>query len=215
MTFTSWNWNDDEENAARLVEADFDIVFFEQDEPDTTVGQFSVHVDYGTYHLPSGCYKATHVCRLTDIVQIALSKPRYGVKIRATNVVWDGQGIPGEIGQLGASPIAVGQSDPNRFWLDDGVNPAGWSSLPGVEANFIYELKVLPWTVGDCNCDGQVNNFDIDAFVLALTSAGDTPPFGSYYATWPYCDAMNADANEDGSVNNFDIDAFVTLLTPP
>ena len=69
----------------------------------------------------------------------------------------------------------------------------------------------LPPRLGDLNCDCQVDNFDIDAFVLALTS---TPPsFPQYYAQYPTCDHMLADCNEDGTVSNFDIDAFVGLLT--
>ena len=60
---------------------------------------------------------------------------------------------------------------------------------------------------GDLNCDGVVNAFDIDPFVLALTD-----PAG-YAAAWPNCDFMNADCNGDGEVNAFDIDPFVELLT--
>ncbi|MGE0479359.1 MAG: M20/M25/M40 family metallo-hydrolase [Phycisphaerae bacterium] len=61
---------------------------------------------------------------------------------------------------------------------------------------------------GDVNCDGAVNNFDIDPFVLALTDAS------AYTAAFPACAVVLADVNHDGLVNNFDIDAFVTLLTP-
>lgn len=60
---------------------------------------------------------------------------------------------------------------------------------------------------GDLNCDGFVNNFDIDPFVLALTSPE------SYATAYPDCDVHFADTNEDGEVNNFDIDAFVAMLT--
>ena len=63
--------------------------------------------------------------------------------------------------------------------------------------------------IGDLNCDGSINNFDIDPFVLTLT---DVP---SYQAAYPNCDYMLADINNDGSVNNFDIDPFVDLLTGP
>ena len=60
---------------------------------------------------------------------------------------------------------------------------------------------------GDMNCDGAVDFFDIDAFVMALTD-----PDG-YAATFPDCDINNADINGDGSVDFFDIDAFVALVT--
>jgi subtilisin-like proprotein convertase family protein len=59
----------------------------------------------------------------------------------------------------------------------------------------------------DSNCDGSVNAFDIDPFVMALT-AGD-----QWSATYP-CEYMCAnDINCDGAVNTFDIDPFVLCLT--
>ncbi|MBL8879030.1 MAG: thrombospondin type 3 repeat-containing protein [Phycisphaerales bacterium] len=64
-----------------------------------------------------------------------------------------------------------------------------------------------PRVPGDLNCDGVVNNFDIDAFVLALTSPA------AYQAQYPNCNINNADCNGDGRVDNFDIDPFVGLLT--
>ena len=61
--------------------------------------------------------------------------------------------------------------------------------------------------VGDLNCDGNVDFFDIDAFVLAITD-----PAG-YEAAYPDCDIMLADCNGDGSVDFFDIEPFVELIT--
>ncbi len=61
--------------------------------------------------------------------------------------------------------------------------------------------------VGDMNCDGSINNGDIDAFVLAISDAA------GYAAAFPDCDIMLADVNADGFVNNGDIDAFVALLS--
>jgi hypothetical protein len=60
--------------------------------------------------------------------------------------------------------------------------------------------------IGDINCDGSVNVFDIDPFVLALTN-----PTG-YAAAFPDCSIYSADINEDGLVNAFDIDPFVQVL---
>ncbi|MGE0481487.1 MAG: M12 family metallo-peptidase [Phycisphaerae bacterium] len=60
---------------------------------------------------------------------------------------------------------------------------------------------------GDMNCDGDLNNFDIDPFVLALSN-----PAG-YAAAFPNCDINHGDVNSDGMVNNFDIDPFVACLT--
>ena len=68
------------------------------------------------------------------------------------------------------------------------------------------------YAVGDLNCDGSVNLFDVDAFVVAMTSASNTVPFDDYYAAYPDCDATLADCNDDGTVNLFDVDPFVELL---
>ncbi|MGE0481782.1 MAG: hypothetical protein AB7Q17_15050 [Phycisphaerae bacterium] len=62
---------------------------------------------------------------------------------------------------------------------------------------------------GDANCDGVVDNFDIDPFVLALTNPA------AYAAAFPSCDILTADINLDNAVDNFDIDPFVVLLTGP
>ena len=72
----------------------------------------------------------------------------------------------------------------------------------------IFTNVILWYTLGDLNCDGVVNNFDIDPFVLALTD-----PAG-YAQKFPNCDRLLADCNGDGVVDNFDIDPFVKLLTP-
>lgn len=63
-------------------------------------------------------------------------------------------------------------------------------------------------TPGDLNCDGEVNNFDIRAFLLALTDPAE------YALVYPDCVWICvADLNHDGEVNNFDIRPFITLLT--
>jgi hypothetical protein len=72
----------------------------------------------------------------------------------------------------------------------------------------IVEDVSLTWNVpGDLNCDGTINGYDIDPFVLALT---DTT---GYALAYPDCDYMLADINGDGAVNGYDIDPFVLLLT--
>lgn len=58
----------------------------------------------------------------------------------------------------------------------------------------------------DTNCDGAVDNFDIDAFVLALTDPE------AYAAQYPDCFLLNSDINHDDVVNNFDIDGFVDCI---
>lgn len=59
---------------------------------------------------------------------------------------------------------------------------------------------------GDMNCDGAINNFDIDVFVQALID-----PAG-YAAAVPVCNRMNGNVNGDGRFDNFDIDPFVAMI---
>ena len=85
-----------------------------------------------------------------------------------------------------------------------------WGPMGGT-VNIDYDLRAT-WvteglTPGDLNCDGEVNAFDIDPFVLALTD-----PVG-YQAAFPNCNILNGDINGDGVVDAFDIDPFVDLLT--
>lgn len=77
-----------------------------------------------------------------------------------------------------------------------------WSTSPAT-----FTVEASPLQPGDVNCDGNVDFFDIDPFVLALTGQQ------AYEATYPNCNYMNADSNGDGNVDFFDIDPFVVLLT--
>ena len=61
--------------------------------------------------------------------------------------------------------------------------------------------------LGDLNCDGATDFFDIDPFVLAVIDAE------GYVAEHPDCDWNRADCNGDRVVDFFDIDRFVTLIT--
>lgn len=59
---------------------------------------------------------------------------------------------------------------------------------------------------GDSNCDGVVDTYDIDGFVLAL---GDQAAWTAAYG----CNYLCAnDTNGDGAVDTYDIDSFVALL---
>lgn len=60
---------------------------------------------------------------------------------------------------------------------------------------------------GDSNYDGRVDNFDIDAFVLALIDPVE------YALEYPRASLLcNNDMNSDGVVDNFDIDPFIGAL---
>jgi hypothetical protein len=86
------------------------------------------------------------------------------------------------------------------LWNENGKCPA--------ELMATAALALTPaQLIGDVNCDGYINAFDIDPFVLALTDPA------AYAAAFPDCNIMNADINGDGQINAFDIDPFVQLLT--
>ncbi len=61
--------------------------------------------------------------------------------------------------------------------------------------------------VGDLNCDGAIDVFDVDPFVAALSD-----PLG-YAQQYPDCNVFNADCNGDAAVNFEDINAFIALLS--
>ncbi|QOJ13581.1 MAG: hypothetical protein HRU75_02515 [Planctomycetia bacterium] len=77
------------------------------------------------------------------------------------------------------------------------------NNLHGIVLNSIQLRAPLR---GDMNCDGMVNNFDIDPFVLAILNQA------SYWAAHPDCDVMNGDIDYSGATNNFDIDPFVQCV---
>ncbi|TWT43914.1 hypothetical protein RAS1_03140 [Phycisphaerae bacterium RAS1] len=68
-------------------------------------------------------------------------------------------------------------------------------------------LRVFFGTLGDMNCDGNVDILDINPFILALADPA------AYQAAYPACKLENGDINGDGQVNVLDINAFVALLS--
>lgn len=74
----------------------------------------------------------------------------------------------------------------------------------------LYALALDQRIPGDMNCDGFVDNEDIDPFVLAVTQGQ-----AAYQAAWPDCNFLHGDINGDGAVDNEDIDPFVALIAAP
>ncbi|QOJ15561.1 MAG: alpha amylase C-terminal domain-containing protein [Planctomycetia bacterium] len=106
--------------------------------------------------------------------------------------------------QLDSNNDGVGDAcDCNANGIVDSVELAG--GAPDVNGNGVIDAceGFLP---ADMNCDGQVNNFDIDPFVLAVVDPA------AYAATYPECNPLNGDVNLDGALNNFDIDPFVECV---
>ena len=144
-------------------------------------------------------------------------------------------GEAGEIMGTNPNPIGgVGQSGPQdvlsgsfaapglpgayTYRLENGIanvmesleTPPDHSPVVGADVSydpqsFSFTVEGL-WQVGDMNCDGSVDFFDIDGFVLAVTDPA------AYEAAFPDCEIMNADCNGDGAVDFFDIDPFVELI---
>jgi plastocyanin len=91
-------------------------------------------------------------------------------------------------------------------WTVDGAD-AGAEHMLMFTVNAATSVVAQYALLGDLNGDDVVNNFDIDAFVLALVD-----PEG-YALAFPGLDRVKrGDCNGDGALNNFDIDAFVDLL---
>lgn len=104
------------------------------------------------------------------------------------------------------------EQDPNGDWtltITDNANvDAGilvsWSIE--IDGSLGTPCSQTPTIVGDLNCDGAVNNFDIDAFVLAIVDQV------AYMTAYPTCSVASGDVNHDGMLNNFDIDPFVACI---
>ena len=92
--------------------------------------------------------------------------------------------------------------------FDDGTGPALYTSGVFVEAGAIGVNNIAKWGCvrGDLNCDGVVNAFDIEPFLLALFDPDE------YSNQYPDCDINLADINGDGTVDAFDIEPFLDLL---
>ena len=106
--------------------------------------------------------------------------------------------------ELDVCDIANGTSqDCNHNSTPDDCDIAAGTSVDEDENGIPDECESI---LGDANCDGATDIFDIDAFVTAITNAA------AYAATYPECDISNADCNRDGTPDVFDIDAFVDLV---
>ncbi len=98
--------------------------------------------------------------------------------------------LSGTIGQPDASPTVMTGGD---YELTGGF----WPVAAAGESEY---------GLGDMNCDGIVNAYDIDGFICAVSPACD------YEGLYPDCDRMLADVNGDGDVNAYDIDGFIALV---
>ncbi|QOJ13868.1 MAG: immunoglobulin domain-containing protein [Planctomycetia bacterium] len=90
------------------------------------------------------------------------------------------------------------------------------TNLCGNTQSVSVSLVVQPACLkGDANCDGVVNNFDIDFFVAALLLDVDTyTTLGGSIDCWNNRNCWG-DMNGVDGLNNFDIDPFVECIIAP
>jgi ELWxxDGT repeat protein len=85
--------------------------------------------------------------------------------------------------------------------------PASAASCGITDVGTALSLFAAPkMLAGDMNCDGRVDNFDIDPFVLALVNPS------VYAAQFPNCSPLHGDMDNSGTFTNFDIDPFVNFI---
>ncbi len=102
-------------------------------------------------------------------------------------------------------PIPFDLDGNPRFVDDPETDDTGIGTPPIVDMG-AFEFQ-SPFILGDLNCDGLVDFFDIDPFVLAIMWESE------YLAQYPDCGIMLADCNGDGTLDFFDIDCFVGIIT--
>lgn len=92
-----------------------------------------------------------------------------------------------------------------------------WDPTPLVrdeDARNTWMTQTLQWQVnashrkGDLNCDGWVDQFDVEALVLALLDANQ------YMANYPGCPLSQADVDGNTFSDGRDIEEFVPLIQP-
>lgn len=126
------------------------------------------------------------------------------------------------------SVVATGTPTPTYQWRKNGVNIGGaTNSTYNIASTTTGDAGTYDCVVtnscgsdtsaagtlavtlqADANCDGTVNNFDIDLFVTGLVEGE-----AAWHAAGSNCDYFCAlDVNGDGSVDNFDIDPFTSCV---
>jgi hypothetical protein len=89
---------------------------------------------------------------------------------------------------------------------DAWVQMREFNRKPNNEWAFSIRGRIEFSGIGDCNCDGEVDFGDIDAFVIALTDPG------IYEETYPGCNWRSADVNCDGRITFDDVEPFTDCV---
>jgi uncharacterized protein (TIGR03790 family) len=91
-------------------------------------------------------------------------------------------------------------SNPNLNWT--------WACVgdPLLRVTNWFDEACVALSSGDLNCDGEIDSFDIDPFILAMLD------LEAYQDLFDGCDWRTGDMNGDGIVNGDDIQGFVDEL---
>lgn len=90
------------------------------------------------------------------------------------------------------------------YYVANGTYDQAW--VRGYGVINVFAASQMLW--GDVNCDGGIDAFDIEPFLLALFEAEE------YTNQYPDCDINLADVNGDGVMDAFDIEPFLNRLFP-
>ncbi|MBN2445698.1 MAG: choice-of-anchor J domain-containing protein, partial [Phycisphaerae bacterium] len=192
------------QNEAGNTDVDNGAVYLLSPALDMTTGNITISYDYYLYLTQAG-EGTDHL--LVEISSTGDSGPWTEIASHSTDggLSWRHN----EIGQAELETAGVTLTD--NVCLRFTANDADTQSVveAGLDAFLVTSFACTDpgYPLGDLNCDGAADVFDIDAFVLAVTNPA------AYAAQYPACNINLADCNEDGQVDVFDIDAFVSLLT--
>ena len=105
-----------------------------------------------------------------------------------------------------SAPTVTGTGDGRPVALNDNSDVALRLRFSDGSEGIFTTATAPEYAIGDVNCDGSVNLFDVAPFVVAVSD-----PDG-YAVQYPNCDLMQADIDQSGVVDLFDIDPFVTCV---
>ncbi len=127
--------------------------------------------------------------------------------------IWNVARTAGDIAATYASELTGNEPGLVGWYrLDEGNGATALDAVSGQAAAihggpaWIAAAPCPPCIRGDANCDGLVNFFDVDPFVLALFN------LSHYEADFCGGDVCTADTDCSGAVNFLDIDTFVECL---
>jgi hypothetical protein len=86
------------------------------------------------------------------------------------------------------------------------ASPVSPAAIIFAELQFSFVVDPAVVVLGDMNCDGNVDQQDVNPFVLAVID-----PL-AYAVDFPNCDADRANVNGDTAIDGLDVATFVTCL---